>query len=189
MYALMCYQMALLTECLMTYCAAIRANTTMYALMCCQMAILTECLITYCTAIRAITTMYALMFCQNALCTECLITYCTAIRVIKTMYVTRRSMFCTMHMKIFIQSILLKTERLTIRIYCDRKTIFIAMYTLSVSKSVAWYQNYVHTEVCLARRYIPRAWRKIKMAFLPAHILRLRHIVLLVYCRKWCKNW
>jgi len=27
------------------------------------------------------------------------------------------------------------------------------------------------------------------MTFLPAPILRLRYIVLLVYCRKSCKNW
>jgi len=47
-----------------------------------------------------------------------------------------------------------------------------------VSKAVARYQNYVHIEVCLARRYIPRAWRKIKMAFIPVPILRLRHNVL-----------
>jgi len=132
MYALMCYQTVLSTECLITYCAAIRAITTMYALMCHHMALLTECLITYCTAVRAITTMYALMFYQSAFCTECLITYYAPIRVIKTMYITGRSAFCTVHMKIFIQSILLKTQRLNIRIYCDRKTIiFIAMYTLN----------------------------------------------------------
>jgi hypothetical protein len=132
MYALMCYKMTLLTECLMTYWAAIRAITTMYALMCYQMAILTECLITYCTAIRAITTMYALMFCQRAFLFIFLITYCTHIRVIKTTYITGRSAFCTVHMKIFIQSTLLKTQRLNIRIYCNREiTIFIAMYTLN----------------------------------------------------------
>jgi hypothetical protein len=131
MYTLMCYQMALLTECLMTYRTAIRAITTMYALMCYQMGVLTECLITYCTAIRTNTTMYALMFSQSALLTECLITYCTHIRVIKTMYITGRSAFSAVHMKIFIQSTPLKTQRLNIRIYSDRKTIiFIAMYKL-----------------------------------------------------------
>ena len=127
MYALMCYQTVLSTECLITYCAAIRAITNMYASMSYQITLLTECLITHLTAIRAITTMYALMFCQSALCTECLITYCTHIRVIKTMYITGRTAFCTVHMKIFIQSTLLK-KRLSIRIYCDRKTIiFIAI--------------------------------------------------------------
>jgi len=132
MYALMCSQMALLTECLMTYWAAIRAITTMYALMCYQMAVLTECFITYRTAIRAITTMYSLMCYQSALFIECFITYCTAIRVIKTMHITGRSGFCTVHIKIFIQSTLLKTQRLNIRIHCDRiMTIFIAMHTLN----------------------------------------------------------
>ena len=108
--------MALLTECLMTYWAAIRVITTMYALMSYQMAVLTECLITYCTAVRAIITMYVLMFIQSALCTECFITYCTAIRVIKTTYITGRSAFCRVHIKIFTQSTLLKTQRLNIRI-------------------------------------------------------------------------
>jgi len=27
------------------------------------------------------------------------------------------------------------------------------------------------------------------MAFLPAPVLWLRHIVLFVYCRKWWRNW
>jgi hypothetical protein len=134
MQTLMCYQTALSTECLITYCAAIRAITAMYALMRHHMALLTECLITYCTAIRAITAMYTLMFYQSALCTECLITYCAPIRVIKTMYIMGRSAFTTVHMKFFIPSTLLKTQRLNIRIYCDRKTIiFIAMYTLNKS--------------------------------------------------------
>jgi hypothetical protein len=132
MHALMPYKTALLTKCFITYCTGIRAFATMYASMSYQSALCTECLITYCTAIRAITTMYALMFYQCVLCTECLITYCTAIMVIKTTCITGRSAFCTVHMKIFTQSTLLKTQRLNIRIYCDRKTIiFIAMYTLN----------------------------------------------------------
>jgi len=40
-----------------------------------------------------------------------------------------------------------------------------------VSKSGA-YQNYVHIAVCLARRYIPRDWTKIKMMFLPVPTLK-----------------
>ena len=39
---------------------------------------------------------------------------------------------------------------------------------LSVSKSVAWYQKYVHIKACLARGYIPSAWRQVKMMFTPA---------------------
>jgi hypothetical protein len=47
------------------------------------------------------------------------------------MYITGRSAFCTVQMKIFIQSTLLKTQKLNIRIHYDRKTlIFIATYTL-----------------------------------------------------------
>jgi len=52
--------------------------------------------------------------------------------VIKTMYITGSSAFSTVHMKFFIQSTPLKTQRLNIRINFDRKTIiFIAMYTLN----------------------------------------------------------
>jgi hypothetical protein len=40
---------------------------------------------------------------------------------------------------------------------------------LSVLKSVAGYQMYVHIKACLARRYIPRAWGHAKMTFIPAH--------------------
>ena len=58
MYALMCYQTALLSEFLFTHITRKRALTAMYALMCYQ-----------------ITAMYALMCYQIALCTECLITY------------------------------------------------------------------------------------------------------------------
>jgi len=48
------------------------------------------------------------------------------------MHITGRSAFSAVHMKFFIQSTLLKTQRLNIRIYCDRKTIiFIARYTLN----------------------------------------------------------
>jgi len=61
MYVLMCYQIALLTECLITHITNIRALTTMYALMCCQNALLPEFLITHITNVRALTTMYALM--------------------------------------------------------------------------------------------------------------------------------
>ena len=38
---------------------------------------------------------------------------------------------------------------------------------LSVSKSVAFYQKYVHTETCLPMGYIPRARRQVKMMFIP----------------------
>jgi len=49
----------------------------MYALMCYQMALLTKCLITHITGIRALNTMYALMFYQTALMTVRFLTYFT----------------------------------------------------------------------------------------------------------------
>jgi len=131
MYALVYYQSALLTECLITHLTAITVITIMYALMCCQIALLTESLITYCAAIRAITTMYAAMCYQSALSTECLITYCTAIKAFTIMYITGRSAFSTLYM-MFIQSTLVKTQWLNIRIYLDRKPIiFTVIFTLN----------------------------------------------------------
>jgi hypothetical protein len=41
--------------------------------------------------------------------------------------------------------------------------------TLNMSKSVALHQMYVHIKACLVRRYIPRAWGKVKMTFIPAN--------------------
>jgi hypothetical protein len=74
MYASMSYQIALITECLITYCTVVRALTTMYASMPYQIALCTNCLITYGTAIEAITTMHASMCYQMPLITECHIT-------------------------------------------------------------------------------------------------------------------
>jgi len=39
---------------------------------------------------------------------------------------------------------------------------------LSVSKSVAWYQKYVHIKTCLVQWYTPRAWGQVKMTFILA---------------------
>ena len=73
------------------------------------------------------------------------------------MYITGRSAFSTVYVKLFIQCTLVKTQRLNIRIYSDRKPfIFTVMFILHVSKSVAWYQNYVHIKVCVERGYIKR---------------------------------
>jgi hypothetical protein len=65
---------------------------------------------------------------------------------------------------------------------------------LSVSKSVAWYQKYVHINASLARRYIQepggRSRRYLHLG--RPTILRLRDINLFVYCppcRKQCKKW
>jgi hypothetical protein len=49
----------------------------MYALMCDQLTLLTECLVTYFTAVWPFPSMYALMFDQNTLMTEHLVTYFT----------------------------------------------------------------------------------------------------------------
>ena len=38
---------------------------------------------------------------------------------------------------------------------------------LSVSKSVAWYQQYVHITACLSTGYIQTVWRQVKVTFIP----------------------
>jgi hypothetical protein len=67
MYALMSYQMALVTEFPITYITNMTALTSMYALMSYQMALVTECPITHITNMRALTSMYALMSLQIGL--------------------------------------------------------------------------------------------------------------------------
>ena len=121
MYALMNFQMALITEGLITHITSIRALTTMCPFMCYQTALLTECLITHFTAIMALTTMYALMNFQMALITEGLITHFTWIWTLTPMYIRGISAFSTAYVKLFILSTLVKTQRLNIRIYSDRK--------------------------------------------------------------------
>jgi len=39
---------------------------------------------------------------------------------------------------------------------------------LSESKSVAWYQNYVHVKSCIATGYIHRVWRPVRVTFIHA---------------------
>ena len=47
-------------------------------------------------------------------------------------YSTGISAFSTLYMKLFIHSTLVKTQRVNIRIYCERKNIiFMVMYTLN----------------------------------------------------------
>jgi hypothetical protein len=121
MYALMFYKTALSSECLITHITSIRAFTTMCALMCYQSDLSTECLITHITSKRELTTMCALMCYKTALMTECLITHITSIREFTTMYITGIPAFSTVYMKLFIQSALVKKQRLNIRIYSDRK--------------------------------------------------------------------
>ena len=120
MYALMIYQIALITECLITHFTTIRVLTTMYALMSYKTALDTECLITHTTNIRALTTMCAFMCYQRALFTECLITHITNIWTLTPTYITGISTVSTVYMK-FIWSTLVKKQRLNIGIYSDRK--------------------------------------------------------------------
>ena len=85
--------------------------------------------------------MYASMPCQISLITECLITLITSIWTLTSMYLTGISAFSTVYLQLFIQSNLVKTQSLKIRIYADRKIIFIAMYTL--------YKNPLYLKYCV----------------------------------------
>jgi hypothetical protein len=67
---------------------------------------------------------------------------------------------------------------------------------LSESKSVARYQKYVHIKACLGNIYIPRAWRQVKMTFIPVprkanftEAEGYQPISLLSFMQKRCKNW
>ena len=51
---------------------------------------------------------------------------------------------------------------------------------LSVSKSVAWYQIYMHIKACLVTGYSPKVSRQVTMMFIP--------LVYCPSCGKWCKN-
>ena len=121
MYALMSYQTALVPECLVTQITSIRELTTMYAMMCYLIAPTNECFITHITSIRALTTMYASMYYKTALLREGPITHFTCIFTLTRLYITEISAFSTVCMKLFIHSALVKTQRLNIRIYSDRK--------------------------------------------------------------------
>ena len=52
---------------------------------------------------------------------------------------------------------------------------------LSVSKSVARYQNYMHIKACLTTGYITRALRQVKMIFIPA-IGKVNYTQAKAYC-------
>ena len=60
--------------------------------------------------------MDALMCYKIVLSTECLITHITSIRALTTMYITGMPAFSTVYIKLFIQSALVKTQTLKIRI-------------------------------------------------------------------------
>jgi len=109
----------------------------MYALMVYKSALMIECLITHITSIKALTTMYVLMCYKIALLTECLITHITRIRALTTMYITGIPAFSTAYMKLFIQSALVKTQRLNIMIYSDRKNNYFYSNVYITQKSIA----------------------------------------------------
>jgi len=67
--------------------------------------------------------MHALMFYQPALFTECPITHFTCIWMLNPLYITGISAFSTLHV-MFTQSTLVKTQRLNIRAYFDRKNMY-----------------------------------------------------------------
>ena len=92
----------------------------MYALMYYQIAILSERLITYITGIRTFISMDALVGYQTPLMSERPITHFTQIWTLTSVDITGISAFSTVYMKLLILSTLVKTQRLNIRIYFDR---------------------------------------------------------------------
>jgi low affinity Fe/Cu permease len=97
----------------------------MHVLMSYQITLLSECLITHFTGIRTLTTMYAMMCYKTALLSEGPITHFTFIWMLTPLYITGISTFSTVYMMMFIQRTLVKTQRLNIRIYCERKNNYI----------------------------------------------------------------
>ena len=65
--------------------------------------------------------MDALMYYHTPLMTVCPITHFTCVWTLTPMYITGISALTTVYIKLFIRSILVKTQRLNIRIYSDRK--------------------------------------------------------------------
>ena len=70
----LCWCVTSLFWCLITHITGIWMYTTMYALMCYQVTLLAECLTTHYT-IWMLTTMYVLIRCQLKVLAECLMTY------------------------------------------------------------------------------------------------------------------
>jgi hypothetical protein len=68
--------------------------------------------------------MNASMYYQISFFTECLITYCTVIMAIAALHITGISAFCTVYVKLFILSTLLKTQSLSVRIYSEKGNHF-----------------------------------------------------------------
>jgi hypothetical protein len=123
MYTLVFYKTALVFECLITRITNKRSFTTMNTSVSYQMALSTERLSTHITSVRAFTTMSASMCSQTTVFSESPITQLTCIWTLHPMNITGISAFSTVYVKVFIQSNLVKIQRLNIRITCDRKTI------------------------------------------------------------------
>ena len=121
MYVFLIYENALVTECLITHVTSITVLTTVCVFMSYQTTLETECLITHITHKRALNALCVLMCYQIPLFTECPIIHFTQIWTLTPMYITGISAFSTLYMKLFFQRTLVKTQRLNIRIYFDRK--------------------------------------------------------------------
>jgi hypothetical protein len=119
MYALMWYQIELMTECLITHFTWIWSLPRMYAWMWYQTELMTECLITHFTWIWSLPHMYASMCYQTALLTKCFLTHFTWIRMLVPVYIRGISAFSILYLNMFVQSTLVKTQSLHIRIYSD----------------------------------------------------------------------
>jgi len=142
MYGLMCFQIALLIEWLITHFARIRALAAMYALMCYQIPLLTEWLITNFTCIRELTTVCAFMSYQTAVMTERLFTHFTRIRTLIPTYITGISAFITLYLKMFIPSTLAETKSLNFRIYSDSNNNYFYRNVYIKQKSTVFEEPY-----------------------------------------------
>jgi len=60
---------------------------------------------------------------ETDLLTECLITHITSVWALTTTYITEKPAFSIIYRKLFIQGVLVKTKKLNITIYSDRKII------------------------------------------------------------------
>ena len=157
MHELMHFQIVVSMECLITHFTSIRTPITMQALMCCKMALSNECLMTNCTGIRSLTTMYALMTYKSALVTECLITHSTWIWMLNLIHITGISAFSTVYMKLFIQSNLVRTQKLNIIIHSERNNYFYSDVYINW-KSTA-FEELCYLQLCI--RWLEIFWYNI----------------------------
>ena len=134
----MLFQTAILSVRFITNITHIRALTCVCAFMPFEIKVASECLITNITYITALTTVSAIMCYQTALCTGSLITYFTCIWMFTPAFIT-------LYMK-FIQSTLVKKQRLNIRIYFDRKNkyFYSNIYNTVIKNPLHFKNCYLH---------------------------------------------